>query len=147
MTFSAVLKIPDPNQSARQSVEQAPQQEQELALTWAVISSAAKAIMTQRFKQGLTGDPRPDLPDHEYWEKVLLVLYRLDPAFAWEIQLYRLLRARIDMTQHGRLKLDISPMFVPPIQSEMTEDEFKQRFLVPRREILIKVFREVEKEL
>ncbi|MGE5593066.1 MAG: hypothetical protein ACM3X3_05235 [Betaproteobacteria bacterium] len=116
-------------------------------LAWEAVSAAAYAILTERFKQGLTGDPRPDLPDHEYWEKLLQVLSVLDPEFAWVMQLFRLLRACLVLTQQGHLKLDISPVFAPPLKCAMTQDEFKERFLAPKREVLIAAFREVEKEI
>lgn len=119
----------------------------ETELTWAAVSAAAQAILTERFKQGLTGDPRPDLPDHEYWEKFLPVLSAIDPEFAWVMQLFRLLRARLILTQQGHLKLDVSPIFAPPLKCAMAQDEFKERFLAPKREVLRAAFREVEKEI
>lgn len=96
-----------------------------------------------------TLDPYPDLPDHAYWSKVLPIAYNRDEELHSLLRCIRFWGAAIAVTQNGHLKLDIGPVFAlePPEFVEWTEDEFKRQFLEPKKQVLVEILREAEREI
>ena len=102
-------------------------------------NQAPEAQMPERWK-----DPRPDLPDHDIWQKILITAFRFDPELFPILHGLRCCEAGLIRGKFFKLNLD-------PLKSNFCSEEeyqkFYSKYLEPNKDKIKRIFEQVREGL